>query len=174
MQKFAGKQTWVDLKVLVWQVSTLGDKWLRTCCHGSLCCLSDITRAWSPFFLSSLHQLRIFEQEDHLQSRWLGLCSWPPCFLGTLLHARSMSFCTLQRATADWFQQLCPCVSKSLSLSTASFAAQMWCECFMCSEKPRLLMTTVSLELCMVFVSSGCMPFCVREKNVFMPGYMCV
>lgn len=34
-------------------------------------------------------------------------------------------------------------------------------------------MTTVSLELCMVFVSSGCIPFYVREKDVFMLGYIC-
>lgn len=35
-------------------------------------------------------------------------------------------------------------------------------------------MTTISLKLYIVFVSSGCVPFCVREKNVFMPGYIYV
>lgn len=176
MQKFAGKQTWVDFKVLVWQVSTLGDKWLRTCCRGSLCCLPDLTRAWLPFFLSSLHQLSISEQRDHLQSGWLGLCSWPPCSLGTFLHARSMSFCKLQRATADWFQQLCPCVSKSLSLSTASFAAQMWCECFMCSEWEAEVSYDHSFPwalygLCQLRVHAI---LCEREECVYAWVYMCI
>lgn len=148
---------------------------LRTCCHCSVCCLPGITRAWSPFFLSSLYQLRISEQQDHLQRGWLGLCSWPPCSLGTLLHARSMSFCKLQRATADWFQQLCPCVSKSLVCQQLPLLHK--CDAsvsYALSERLRFLMTTISLKLCMVFVSSGCIPFCVREKNVFMPGYICV